>query len=445
MMMKFIRLLFFLMNICLLTGQVYGQKLTNPEVTKPPGKEIYIPNDLKSNNFNDTASQWCYQRMAYSDDIVVFWEKGFGCDLATLKNPKMRVNIDSLLIEGEKMYKYYRDSLKFVEKGKSQVDKYRIMIMLIYTEDWLATGAGYDDTIGALWVSPAATNPVGPVIAHEFGHSFQYMSKCDGNYGFRDQEYVGMFWEQCAQWMAMQLYPENMMGYHLPRFLANTQLHFLDEELRYQSVYLMEYWFWKHGRDIVGKVWRGAQFADDPIEAYQRVSKINQKQFNDEVFEYACHNITWDYPVGKAMRDWMKANKECSHKTPLTEVGKAWRPSINEKENYNPESYGYNAIQLKVPQPGTRVTVKLEGLCDTTIAGWRWGFVAVKNDQTPLYGTMSSGKNGKARYKVKDEIKELWLVVTAAPLVHQRHLWKDPAFVDLRFPYQLTFTNCQAL
>jgi len=430
------KLLFLYVTISFFACQKEGTP--DPGYVLPTGKEIYIPNDLKSNDFTNENSQWCYKRMAYSDNIIVFWEKGFGNDPATADEVSMRVNVNTLLTKAENMYSYYRDSLKFVENGKSQADKYRMMVMLIYTKDWLATGAGYDDVIGALWVSPSTMQPVGAVIAHEFGHSFEYMSKCDGNYGFRDQNYVGMFWEQCAQWMSMQLYPTSLMGGHLTTFLNNTHLHFLDEELRYESVYLMEYWYWKRGRDFVGKVWRGAQSADDPLEAYMRVANITQEQFNNEVFEYACHNITWDYPVGKVMRPYSPPK----HKTPLTAVGNAWQPSTT-SVNYNPESYGYNAIPINVPVTGTTVEADLTGLTDNAVAGWRWGFVGVKTDGKPIYGTMSSGTQGKASFNVNTDLNELWLVVTGAPTVHQRHQWVTPVFVDIKFPYQVSFVNAQ--
>lgn len=52
-------------------------------------------------------------------------------------------------------------------------------IYLLYQSEWLATGSGYDNVIGALWVNPSTCQPVGSTIAHEIGHSFQYMVFCD--------------------------------------------------------------------------------------------------------------------------------------------------------------------------------------------------------------------------------------------------------------------------
>ena len=64
-------------------------------------------------------------------------------------------------------------------EGKSMLDDYKMQIYLIYQDEWLATGSGYDDKIGALWVNPSTCHPVGSTIAHEIGHSFQYQVYAD--------------------------------------------------------------------------------------------------------------------------------------------------------------------------------------------------------------------------------------------------------------------------
>ena len=42
------------------------------------GKEIYIPKDLQGMDLQDPESKWSYHRMCCTDNVVVFWEKGFG-------------------------------------------------------------------------------------------------------------------------------------------------------------------------------------------------------------------------------------------------------------------------------------------------------------------------------------------------------------------------------
>lgn len=66
-----------------------------------------------------------------------------------------------------------------------------------------------------------------------------------------------------------------------------------------------------------------------------------------------------------------------------------------------PENYGFNAIPLRVPEPGTKVELQFEGLngkqggyvsVHPEKAGWRYGFVAVNADGKSIYGEMSADK-----------------------------------------------------
>lgn len=93
----------------------------------------------------------------------------------------MRVDVDDLLEKAEVFYEMNVNTLKFAEvgNGKSNLDKYKMQIYLLYQAEWLAVGAGYDDVVGALWVNSGTCKPVGAVIAHEIGHSFQYQVYAD--------------------------------------------------------------------------------------------------------------------------------------------------------------------------------------------------------------------------------------------------------------------------
>ncbi len=62
----------------LLTSLLLSVSLnTGSQNLVPPGKKIYIPKEFRRWIFNDPASRYSYHRMAYSDNIVVFWEAGF--------------------------------------------------------------------------------------------------------------------------------------------------------------------------------------------------------------------------------------------------------------------------------------------------------------------------------------------------------------------------------
>ncbi len=444
-------------------GTAYGETLTFNTIDAtilPPanfpyifaekpedGKAIYIPNDLSGNNFDSNNSQWSYQRSASSDNVTLFWEPGFGQYPAEAPNSFLQVDIEALLTNAEAYYAYYRDVMKFVVPGNTKSEDYRMMIFLNYQEGWLATGAGYDNVIGSIWINSTATlHPA--AIAHEFGHAFQYQSHCDGNYGFRDQNYVGTFWEQCAQYMSWQQYNTTFIG-ELPYLLDNIHKNFSHEDIRYQSMYLMEYWKEKHGVEFLGKVWLEAVNPEHPLQAYMRLTGIDQEAFNDEVFEYACKNITWDYPLGSYNRDYINTlsgteKAKYTHETQLDAVANDFY-QINSSQV--PQSYGYNAIKLLVPVSGTTVSVDFEGLDNdwSTIAGWRWGFVSVKNDGTPVYEAMQNTKTGTASLTIADNTSELWLVVTGAPSEHVNHVWDDNASNDENFPYKVKFNNTEPI
>ncbi|WMI65236.1 DUF6055 domain-containing protein [Aestuariibaculum sp. YM273] len=412
------------------------------------GKEVYIPDHEIDNgydvynDFDSNESRWSYQRSASSDNVIVFWEKGFGQYPSKTSRQNLRVDINNLLKMAEDFYVYYRDVMKFVVKGDSKTDDYRMIIQLFYQEEWLATGAGYDDVIGALWVNPATTNG-GAVIAHEFGHSFQYQVHCDGNYGFRDQPYVGSFWEQCAQYMSWQINNDSYIS-ELPYFLDNVHKNFSHEDIRYQSMYLQEYWKDKHGVDFLGKLWREAISPEHPIETYQRLTGISQEEFNAEVFQYACKNISWDYPLGVYNNDFIENlsatdQENYKHKTNLEVLEDGYYQVVS---NQIPQSYGYNAIELSIPVTGTTVSVDFVGLDGgySNVEGWRYGFVAVTNTGS-VVGEAGVSKLGTADIIIPENAKSLWLIVTGAPTAHVNHIWDEDASNDQKFPYKVKFTN----
>lgn len=410
---------------------------------KPTGKQIYVPlNNAEFADLNSNSSTLSYQRSASSDNIIVFWEKGFGQYPDKVSRENLRVDIKKLLDMGEQFFSFYKNTMKFVIGGQSKTDNYRMIVVLRYQETWLATGSGYDNIIGALWINPSTTT-ISSVIAHEFGHSFQYQTRCDGSYGFRDQNYVGSFWEQCAQFMSWQQNNSSFVN-EIPMFLQNVHKNFSHEDYRYQSMYLMEYWKAKHGVDFLGRIWRGAITPEGPLEAYKRIAGITQEQFNDEFFEYATKNIIWDYPLGSNNRNFITTLSSSEklkyrHKTKLNAVeDNFYQIDVSQV----PQDYGYNAIKMvSAPVAGTIVTADLVGLSSSNDAGWRWGFVAIKNNGTAVYGSMKSGSSGLATFTIGSDVVELWFVVSGAPKVHKNHVWDDNNTNDIYLPYKVKFTN----
>ena len=465
-------------------------RLTDSEVqgkatVLPSGKKLFFPvqDDLRSMDFYDDNSRLSYHRMVSSENFVVFWEKGFGDDPKSappLNGVDMTVDLDDLLEKGERFYKLYHDSLNFVTPGNSNVDSIRMMVIVHYTTTWTAYGGGYDDVIGALWVNPATMKPVGQTIAHEFGHSFQYQVYCDDpnkEAGFRQgqsgtSQDGNSFWEMCAQHMAWQniaLFPE--WNCDVPIYLANHHRGFMHEWLRYQAFYLMEYWRMKHGEDMLGRVWRESKSHEDPITAYKRIAGLSQDQFNAEVWESACHDITWDYPLGGYLRRIVDRQSEAdrqtwyTHKTRLIAENGYYRSypdtvtadhGTEQNIAFTPHDYGYNAFQLSVPEGGTTVTAEFEGITGDSRyrtvgdskAGWRFGFVGVQGSWTPVYGDMGVATGTAPQASVSFTVpggglKRLWFVVSGAPTRHEPHVWDDDVSNDEEYPYRVKFVNTE--
>jgi len=253
--------------------------------------KFYVPQEWRDNDFDNENSRWSYARSQQSEHFIVFWEPNFGLDPNASNVPDaMRVNIDDLLAKAEIFFNVNVNTLGFAElgTGKSNLDNYKMQIYLLYQTDWLATGSGYDDKIGALWVNPSTCKPVGQTIAHEIGHSFQYQVYADllayggvqndltrgFRYGFGGNGGNG-FWEQCAQWQSFQSYPEEAFrSYNFGEYMKNYHRHFGHEWHRYASYWLHYYWTDKHGIDFIGKLWREAVAPEDPIQAYYANNRI---------------------------------------------------------------------------------------------------------------------------------------------------------------------------
>lgn len=403
-------------------------------------KTIYIPNEWSGMDLNSNNDEWSYTRSATTQNVVIFWDKGFGNDPATAPNTSLRFNKTAILAKAEMIYKSYRDTLKFTGTS-SRLDEMKLMILVKYTTDWLATGSGYDNIVGALWVSPSALN-INSVMAHELGHSFQYQVHCDGPYGYRDQNYVGSFWEQCAQYMSRQIYPSGSLE-DVKFFVDNAHRNFSNEEIRYQSFHLQEYWKSKHGVAFLGTLWRSATTPEHPLQTYKRITGISQSQLNDEIQAYAMRCVNWDLPNGQYVRTAAQA-QNAVFKTQF---------SFNSADSYYtvsntvaPECYGFNAFELNLPAGNAAATVNFSGINNgtfTSLQGWRYGFVSMNSSGQMTYGTIGKTATGTLTFTKPANTTRIWFVVSGAPASHFNHEWGMTASQIPKFPYKVKFTNTQ--
>lgn len=421
------------------------------EVPIPEGKEIYIPKEFAEMDFQDPESKWSYHRMACTKNFAIFWEKGFGADLANppaLEGKPMAVDIQNLEDKLEVFYAYYRDVLKFT-KPDSKSEKYRMMVMINYSLEGTAYGGSYDNVIGALWVAPNRIQDERlNCIAHELGHSFQSQIICDGE----GEAWGGCgFFEMTSQWMLWQVNPEWITDekYHWDAYITKNHKAYLHFTNIYHSPYVLEYWGMKRGLPIIGELFRQGKKGDDPVITYKEVTGLNQTQFCDEMFDACRYQINMDFD-----RVWDETRPYTNQfKTKLNNLSEGWYQISVEQ---CPENYGFNAIELEVPPKGSTVSANFKGLTKAEgysiqkpdKAGWRYGFVAVTEEGKSVYGTMEKASEGKAALTLPADkaLSHLWFVVMGAPAEH----WMNPQpqrdeapEADAQWPYKVKFNNAK--
>ena len=450
----------------------------------PNYSKYYKPYEFTDMDMFNSASKWSWHRYKQSEHFFVFWEAGFGDNPNDISVPNnLRVDIDDLLEKAEQFYTTNIVKTKFSEVGvgKSYLDIYKMEIYLLYTEEWLATGSGYDNVIGALWVNPSTCQPVGSVIAHEIGHSFQYQVYCDQiytkqtdewtfqsgfRYGYEGSNGGNGFWEQTAQWQSFQDYPDEMFyAWTFGEWEDNYHRHFEHELMRYGSYWLHVYWAEKHGVEAIGNIWKNSKYPDDAITTYMKLyCNNNYDTLREELFDYAIKMATYDLDTLRGYStDFIDRYKTKFY--------------YNSNGYYQisyancPGATGFNVIQLSVPsssnrkiyvkfealEPGSALvsgeqTVKEDGQGITLYnynnvnkdnVGYRYGFVTLNNDGSRSYSKTYSKTSTKVSYSVPKNTEKLFFVVQGSPNTYIHSAWDDDETTDAQFPYQIQLTNTE--
>lgn len=412
--------------------------------TKENKKGVFVPEkQAKEDDYSNPKSRFNHKYKAESENLVVFWDQSFGADPTQYKEEKMRFNPTEFLKEGERFFTFYRDQIKFLDQKTSNLKKHKMILYIYNDSETTAYGWG-NDQVGMMWFRPSRIqkHPY-CALAHEMCHSFQYMAEADGHIGYSGHSII----EYCAQWMLWQVYPEwtTLENYHLKSYMDKTHYALMHKTNMYHAPQMMEYWSNKHGREIIGKMWRETKADEDPVSTYQRLTRLTQEQFNNEVYDAATRFVTWDIPrIRKVCAPY--ANQ---HHSKLESLGDS---SYEIAASRCPQNYGYNAIRLKIPKEGERVTLNFKGIAGDKRfnvlhagqAGWRYGFLAVKKDGKRVYGEMNTGKNGvnpTVGFKVPKDTEHLWLVVTAAPTQHYKHFKEKGNEPYEQWPYQFRLSG----
>ena len=448
-----------------------------------------------NNDYYDPNSRWTFKNSKESEHWIVYWDKRFGDNPNSSSLPaNMRVDVDDLLEKAEKFFDTNVNKLGMVTEGESQVDNYKMIIHLLYDEGWTAVGSGYDDKIGALWVTPQTCHPVGHTIAHETGHTFQYMVACDHRYNFvgaytqRGWRYGfgangsggNAFWEQCAQWQGFQDYLDQVFGYDVAVWLYNYHRHLNHEWMRYASYWWPFHLVEKHGHKAFGQLWRESKYPEDPIETYIRLFCDNDlEKFWDDYFEYCTKLQNYEF---EAVHKYITKNYGArGYSTQLIKNDDDyWQVAYGRC----PETAGMNFVPLKSYTQGAEVTVNFKGLepgsplldsdpgkafkgdpmttenlNNYTVvkkynsAGksadkeWRIAFVAVVQDgasggSTVVSEAVSTSDECTLTWTVPAKTIRLSLLVVPTPKTYHRHAWDETDINDEQWPYCVKFEGC---
>lgn len=467
---------------------------------KEPDQRLIWKPSTSDNNYNNDytnpESQWSFKRSKESEHWIVYWDKCFGDDPNASTVPSnLRVNVDDLLMKAEQFYATNVDKLKMADLGenKSRLDEYKMIIHLLYDDGWTAVGSGYDDMVGALWVTPSTCHPVGSTIAHETGHCFQYQVACDyrksgvsnytqrgWRYGFGSNGSGGnAFWEQCAQWQAMQDYPSEAFGYHCAVWLMNYHRHVCHEWMRYASYWWQYQLVEKHGYEAYGQLWRGSRYPEDPLETYTRLfCDGNWDTFWDEYFDYATKLQNYQF---EAVHQYLSSNYSARQYST-----KLFR---NDDDTYQvayascPETSGVNFIRLTGFTQGSEIKVHFTGMNPgdalhasdpgkswnadpaeganankfTKVTkyntagkaadrGWHYAFVAVTGsgvNSTTTVSEVCKDAEGDITFTVPQGTIVLSLCVVATPKNYTRHAWDETDINDAQWPYRVSFEGCK--
>ena len=458
-------------------------------------KTVYIPSSWVYNSATQEYTeggnsdlQWSYNRSKQSDNCIVFWQKGFGTDPTT---GSLTFDPDAVLAVAEACYAKNVNELGF--SCSNMLNKYKLMILMNYTTDWVCYGGGYDFEVSALWIGPSAVSPAGHSLAHEVGHSFHYMCYAEAtNYNHTSSSTVNTgfhltcgngqaIWEQTAQWQANQSYPEAMFPQSYPLFGNNANYAFSHEWMRYQSYWFL-YYLCEHYNDLttVAQVWtqpmtgQSNGSATDFCQALMANKNLTASQFYALYFDYAMHCATYDFTAAASYRDsYVGAFDYYASRLGERQYQVAYASC--------PQSTGFNVIELTVPSSGTTITTAFTALehgCALTdvdpaqynngnnnslvsagvtnynsagtasYRGFRVGYVFLKSDGTRTYYndntvhcTGTAEKSETISTTVPANTSRIFLVVAPALTNYVRHPWDDDITNDDQWPYRFTLTN----
>jgi len=465
-------------------------------------KTVYIPNEWRNPWNPDTllyaesdpnnTYTWSKSRSVESDNVIVFWDKGYGSKKPSQSASAYQVDEQDLLKKCEEFFDLEINKLGFVDPVNSNLAKYKVMVLLNHTTDWVCYGGGYDYQVSALWLGPSACKPVGHSVAHEVGHSFHYMCYSEhSGHKDSDTDNTGFhlpcgngqaIWEQTAQWQAAQSYPNLMFDQSIGVFRRSHNYAFSHEWHRYQS-YWFHYYINQYYNDIttVAQVWnqpmtgQSRSNATDFNQALMKLKGLDATGLFRLYYDYAARCATWDLD---ACRSYGKSYiGDFDYRCVL--VGDtAYQVALASV----PQASGFNVIPLNVPAAGTTVTTHFTALgrysklakgdpaemmtgetawgkttrtayvnpTNFKDRGFRLGYVALLKDGTRQYFKADSvycdgttQKTCEVSMTVPENTQQMWLIVVPAPSSYVQHKWDENSSNDDMWPYRFSIEGTE--
>lgn len=423
-------------------------------------------------DLKDTTERWCQARSYATDNVVCFWEKGFGNDPKNMKSTySWMANFDltERMKQCEEIINYHMNTLKAAYPDGYNFKKYKFMFMLNYKSDWLATGSGYDTTCGAMWLDPWAMSS-NTTLAHELFHSMSFMCKADrpdDEHNGCDDTYNGPFWERSANNASALLYPSQDLTWE--RFSYAPYSQYLSTRKQYAPSFMLENLRDSFGITSLGRIWRSNLKDEHVINTISReFFGGNLALFEDFVCQTAQKMCTFDFLTGSNAlyyrdkvasmgSDWNGTGSidgyKLYQKYPRTLLYAVDADSLHfaVRDCQAPQDLGYNRVQL-FPQSYDETdsaTVYLhfkghDAVDNNKNPGWRWAFVAVPSGtKIPRYGNIHRESDGQTALRVAKN-ETLWLVVVGTPTAitsPHYYVWDCGWVKSYRYPWEIALKN----
>lgn len=437
-------------------------------------KTVFRPTEW-SNTGNEYYNRMADNRKYESENFVLFWGDIVGTNPENYSgdlrfNPKSVA--DTLEVSFSRMIK----DLKFINNSATtNFGKYKTVVVILGTfsgGDDRTTGfahaSSYSNTIGALFVHPAAVKD-GGALSHEYAHTLQMMMRIQENPGngtaFAGYDWAGPFFEGHANYMRAVTYAKwaDTDG-TLTRWLQTRHFMWSSNRHHYTNYHLLFYVQEKDGFNMTRRMWAESKNQEHPLEALKRIKGLTQEGLNDYLWGYASKQVAFDYPIqwndqvntsnnfGKTIRSVYQSIKNSMPRyvsrqyTLLSKVA-GTSDQYYPNSDWAPQDYGMNIIPLYPTCTGSqrKVTVKFKGHTEVNPnqAGWRYGFVTTKADGTVArYSPMYSNTDGEASFTLETASESnIFFVVFAAPKVHVNYNMDEGYPKQRRYPYELKIAN----